>query len=526
VIRSAARKVRGAALLALLLATGCGRVEYALGASSGGTGDGATGDGATGDGATAPDAAGDAGAIDGGSSSPDASREDDGGGLVDAGDGGAIDAAGPSDAGPLDAGPARDGGGGVVTVTDLAIDSTGRAFVVGNFVGEIALGSDVATSTGRQSGYVAAIDPGGAPAWLHTVASDDLVELRDIAVGASGTTFTTGHVEGIASFDGNTHPATTLQDVLVLARDRAGALLWWHAYGADFNFQSSDIAFDPIRDRVIVGGLYLAFGVDPDFDGVVMPRSTNDQAFVVATSAAGTMQWGARPESGGEASVGGVAIVGDRICVAGRFSSDLDFDDRSPPELRAAGAYDAFVAGMAADGSFSWWRSLGGAAYDVGVGVAAVGDDCVVLARTDSAAAFGTGPLTVARFGPGSPGAIWTSAYGGDTTLIPSAILAEAGGGGVLVLGSFTQPSWTPTPGRTVTSAGGRDIFLARHDASGAMVSLRSFGSAADDPAGGLALAPGGVPMIAAALGAPAAIPGAVLTIRGGTDVALITLAP
>jgi hypothetical protein len=32
--------------------------------------------------------------------------------------------------------------------------------------------------------------------------------------------------------------------------------------------------------------------------------------------------------------------------------------------------------------------------------------------------------------------------------------------------------------------------------------------------------------MIAAALGAPAAIPGAVLTIRGGTDVALITLAP
>jgi hypothetical protein len=58
------------------------------------------------------------------------------------------------------------------------------------------------------------------------------------------------------------------------------------------------------------------------------------------------------------------------------------------------------------------------------------------------------------------------------------------------------------------------------------MVSLRAFGSAADDSTGGLALTPSGDVMVTMSLGAPSSIPGSVVVMRGGTDAALITLAP
>jgi hypothetical protein len=413
---------------------------------------------------------------------------------------------------------------GSIFPADVAVDPTGRAFVVGSFVGDLAFGTEIVSSTGVASGFVAAIDPGGAAVWLQVISSDSLGEMRDIAVTATGTTFATGNVEGLVSFDGNALP-TIHQDVLVLAHDRAGSLLWWHAYGADYNAQPSDVAWDPLRGQVIVGGLYLAFASDPDFDGLVLPRGNPDQAFVVAASETGTMQWGRRLACSQYANVIAVAAGVDRVCIVGRYELDLDVDDRRPVDLTSAGGQDGFVAGLAPDGTVEWSRSLGGTGFDAVVGVVVIEDDCVVTARTDGTELYGPGRIVVARYGASSPDAIWSSTYAGDATQIASAMIADVSGD-VYVLGTFAQPSWEPAPGHTVTSAGARDGFLARHDDTGAMVSLRAFGSAADDSTGGLALTPSGDVMVTMSLGAPSSIPGSVVVMRGGTDAALITLAP
>jgi hypothetical protein len=444
-----------------------------------------------------------------------------------------IDAAPAIDSGAADPGPpARvrrvSSGEGAEVALALAVDATGRAFVAGAFRGAIAFGALTALGAGTVNGFLAAIDPDGAAVWLDPLTTTGFAEIRSVAtIATSGEIVAVGQATSVATFAGVSHAAGSGQDAIVSVRSRDGALRWWHAYGADGNTQAHDVVWDSVAARLFVVGVYYASAVDADFAGTPLPRNRSDDGYAVAVDAAGIVQWARQHRASGNAITAAVDARDGRVCVAGLFANNLDLGADGSVDLVASGGVDGFVASLGADGSPRWSRAVGATAADWMAAVAVVGDDCLVLGRVDAAIdPYRTGRVLLARYGASSSDPIFAVRYDGELTQAPAALVVDAEGS-AYVSGSFGQPAWRPIAGGPeVIGAGGRDGFVAKHDARGALVWMRNFGGAADDAVDALALGPAGELVAALTLRGDAVIDGAAIDVRGASDVAVITLGP
>jgi hypothetical protein len=437
------------------------------------------------------------------------------------------DAAAAIDPGPSARVRLVSSGDGAEVAHGLAVDAMGRAFVAGGFTGAIELGTLTAVGAGMPNGFLAAIDPGGAAVWLDPLTSDGYAVMRSVAITESGEIAALGYGISILGFAGVGHSAGGGQDAIVSMRSRDGALRWWHAYGADGNTQGHDMSWDPTAARLFVVGVYYASALDADFAGTPLPRVPHDDGFAVAVDGAGIVQWVRQHHVVGNGITGAVDARDGRVCIAGLFENSLDLGADGAIDLVSSGGVDGFVAALAADGSPLWSRAIGETADDWTAAVAVVGDDCLVLGPVDSALdRYRTGRVVLARYGASSSDPIWSVHYDGELTQTPAA-LAVDDGGSAYVSGSFGQPAWFPIAGGpALTSAGGRDGFIAKHDPTGALVWMRSFGGEGDDSVTGLALDPSGDLVAVLTLRGDAVIDGAPIDVRGASDFALLTLTP
>ena len=129
------------------------------------------------------------------------------------------------------------------------------------------------------------------------------------------------------------------------------------------------------------------------------------------------------------------------VYVAGSFHGTVDFDPGPGVyNLTSAGGSDAFVAKYTPSGALLWARDMGGSGDDAGTGIA---------------------------LGPN---------------------------GAVYVAGSFSGTASFPAGanGLSLTSAGGKDIFVAKLDSFGNIVWVRAMGGTGDDVANAIAVAPDG----------------------------------
>ena len=400
----------------------------------------------------------------------------------------------------------RFGGSGVDGVSSVAVDPAGQfLYVTGGFKSSADLTGDGVpdvTPQGQTDAFsdvfLVKLDAvTGQTVWFRTLGSAYQDVANDVVTDGAAV-YVTGSFRGPADFDpgsntvtltpagsGNNRPA----DAFVWKLDAAGnyAAAWrlgstYDNYGL-VNDAGNSLALDG-------SSLYLqgSFGGTVDFDPSAVVQSKTSvggvDAFIARYTTSGQLTW--------VQSIGSVnyddsdfRMTADSgsLYLTGPFAGAIDFDPGiGITTLDNSSAYDdvATAKYSKADGSLAWARQFGGAGNDYG------GVECVIDPMT-GAVYFGmnsTTPSTNANIdlNPGNPGgefAIVSSdgflvkldangnylnawqvgGLGYDGSPRPMGLID----GTLYVAGTFEQTVTFPTGG-TLTSIGGRDMYLMAFD--------------------------------------------------------------
>lgn len=246
------------------------------------------------------------------------------------------------------------------------------------------------------------------------------------------------------------------------------------------------------------GNLYVTgyFAGTVTFGQTELTSDGATDIFVCKYSPAGVLQWARR--AGGSGSDSGIRLLvsDDAVYVTGYFSVTANFNTPSAGgsnEITSAGDEDAFVAKFSTDGAFHWARRAGGINNDRGHGVGISGNSIYIGGSFSNTANFNT-PSAFGSNTKVSSGAkdVFVAKYDELGTL---QWVRDAGGVGEDVINSLTvkdnfiyvDGGFSGTadfgPGNLVTSAGGKDIFLACYFDNSAIQWVKRAGGPADDEA-------------------------------------------
>ena len=252
-----------------------------------------------------------------------------------------------------------------------------------------------------------------------------------ICTDLAGNVYVTGEFELTAYFNGTPLTTAGLHDIFVAKYDPAGALLWVKRAGGPGGDGGHGISLDASGNVYVTG----EFEGVADFDNVILTANIGvNEIFIAKYSASGDVLWA--KQAGGTNKDKGLAISADAVgnsYITGWFNTWAYFGSTT---LVSVGEADIFVAKYNTDGDFKW-----------------------VQQGSDSAEAEGKG--------------ISADKYGN-----------------VYVAGYFNEK--VTFGSSTITSAGSRDIFLAKFDTSGNLQWLKQAGGSSGDVARALATDPSG----------------------------------
>ena len=324
-------------------------------------------------------------------------------------------------------------------------------------------GDGPGTSVTALDGYdifLARYTADGAVAWVRTAGSpsDDSVA---VGVAPEGGVFATGCVGPEAMFQGGANADVTLAGDaggMFAARYTAdGDLLWVKPTGGDADDYGWATA--PLPDGgVVVAGSFsnTVVFIDEARDDIALTATPSGQSDIVVARYApdGALLWAVQAGGEGEDSAWAAAAMPDgSVVIAGPMAApSAVFGAGEPKEtvLRCAGATDAYLARLNADGTLAWARQAGGPGTDKGLEIAPCPDGGVVTAGLyRQTAVFGAGEaretvLTVsawsdafvARYGP-EGNLIWALGIGGPSDQHAGA-MSVGDEGSVWVMGRTT----------------------------------------------------------------------------------------
>lgn len=189
------------------------------------------------------------------------------------------------------------------------------------------------------------------------------------------------------TFNGTTNASTGFFDLYVAGFDAAGAPSWHQRYGSSRPDLFADAALSPQGDIVAVG----TFGEDFTMGPSALNNNAGTDAFVARISPTdGTTVWATSMSGAAEESAGGVAVVGDQVVLAGLFQGTATIGGET---VMAAGAgTDLYLAHVNySDGVAIGARTLGGANGTItGAGeLAGLADTVVMTGAFQGMADFG-----------------------------------------------------------------------------------------------------------------------------------------
>ena len=336
-------------------------------------------------------------------------------------------------------------------------------------------------------------------------------EGRAVAKDASGNVYVTGFFAGTADFDPGTGTANLSsaggQDIFIAKYNASGNYVWANRIGGASNDIAYAIALDGSGNVHITG--YMQ-GSNVDFDPGAGTAGLSSAGawdiFIAKYDASGNYLWANRM-GGTSSEVGyGIALDGSgNVHITGAFlSTTADFDPGpGTANLTNAGNDEIFVAKYDASGNYLWAGRTGGTNSDIGYGIA-VDDSGNVYATgsfrgsnvdfdpgagTATLSSAGNSDIFISKY-DASGNYVWAKRLGG-TTGDEGYGIALDGSGNLHVTGYFQSSSADFDPGAgtaNLSTAGGRDVFIAKYDASGNYIWAKQMGGTNDDNGYGIAL--------------------------------------
>jgi len=267
----------------------------------------------------------------------------------------------------------------------LAVDGSGNVYVIGIFRAadvdfDPTEGVDLRSSNGSADVFLLRLDTDGSYAWCATIGGIEFDHGKSAAVGPADQVVMVGYFGG-SNVDFDPTQGTDFRssagssDIFVTQLGLDGQYGWTQVVGGG----DLDTAFAVATDsagQIVVAGWFRSEMVDFDPSAGEDWHACNSEAdaYVTKLGADGSYGW-TRTFGGAELdySYALAAVVdgaGD-VYVAGEFrGSDVDFDPGLGQDLRSsAGASDAFVSKLGADGSYRFCRTFGGTFFDVARGL-------------------------------------------------------------------------------------------------------------------------------------------------------------
>lgn len=280
---------------------------------------------------------------------------------------------------------------------ELAVDSSDNVLVVGQYIGDLTIGSD-SSSTSARSGFLAKFNSSGSPLFarfFESSSSSYKVYSEGIAVASNDSSIAvSGAFTGIVDFgDGplTSSNGGTSSDTFVAKFDSAGNALWSSNYGPS---RGQHVGADSSGNVIISG--YFSGSLDFGSNTPTLTSSGTEATFVAKFDSNGTDVW-SKSFPYARTWYHGLAISpsGD-VLLAGRFRNSVNFGGGT---LTSAGGSapsgsDVFIAQWDATGAHITSARYGSAEYDIATSIAvdSVGD-IVLFGGHEIGIDFGGEPL-------------------------------------------------------------------------------------------------------------------------------------
>lgn len=428
----------------------------------------------------------------------------------------------------------------------IAVDSTGNAYVMGEFSGTADLDPGPLTQNiaaqGNVDTFVARYGPAGGVRWALGIGGigEDLA--GDVAISGAYV-YVGGGFSGTVDFDSG--PAITRRtssgslDGFILKLDRAtGSLVWVGIIKGPGEDMVRSVSVDGSGGIVVAGHFSQTADLDPS-GGVASRTSAGiTDVFIAKVHGDGTLGWARRVGGSGIDAAVAVRIDGSgNVFTAGYFSNTVDLDPGSAIHTRMShGSFDVFALKLTSAGSFVWGASVGGSSTDYGNALSVTGVGQVYLAGNfQSTVDFDPGAGTQHRTSNGSYDMFvlklkvdgtfaWVATAGGGG--YESANGIAVGTDGVETTGSFAAAvdfdpsfaSFTLSP----AGSGEADVFVWTLSSAGGFVDAWRMGGTSGDVGFDIALSGSNVYTTGLIFGSGDYDPGAgtlTLTSHGDDDV-------
>lgn len=361
----------------------------------------------------------------------------------------------------------------------LATDAAGNVWMTGEFGDVSTFGKFTLTSKGDLDFFVAKYSPKGECLWAQQGGGSGTDRGYAVAVDKHGNCFVTGHYQSSdATFGGG---ATLRQrggyDVFTAKYDPNGKLLWLHTAGGDKYDYGHGIGTDRAGNCYVTGAVVG----NSTFDDRAFQNPTGGHLFVAKYSGGGKLLWLRQGEGGGSE---GESIAVDKdgnSWAAGSAGADAKFGQVS---VKASGRKLLLVKhdrnGKALWAAVGTGTALGGASS---VAVDAAGNSYLGVIfngkplRGSTAITY---DIAVAKYDAG--GALAWEQYGGGPGVDYCLSIAADPQGGCYATGEISANGKALFGGgRSLTSAGGQDLFVAHYDSAGRLAWLHQAGLEKND---------------------------------------------
>lgn len=326
-----------------------------------------------------------------------------------------------------------------------------------------------------------------------------------VEVDNMGNIYLSGHYQGTVDFDPgpSVYNLTSVggRDIFLAKFNPFGTLIWAKSIGSNTDDSGGSIVLD-INNYIYLTGYFTGIAdFDPSLNVQNLTAVGGQDIFIAKYDSMGIYCW-ARSIGGTGNEYGRYIILdgSNDIGLTGTLGSTADFDPGPGiMNLNTNGSSDIFFAKFDTTCNLIWAKGIGGTVQDFGYGIATDSLKNVYLtgyfqATTDfdpgpgvqNLIAVGSGDIFIAKYD--SNGVyIWAGGMGGSLLDYGFKILAEPSGD-FLITGAFENPiDFDPGPGvQNFVSFGGRDIFLAKYNASGNFLWVKQMGGPTDDQGFGL----------------------------------------
>lgn len=326
-----------------------------------------------------------------------------------------------------------------------------------------------------------------------------------ITVDASGNVYVAGEFYGTSDFDpgSGTYNLTSggLSDAFVCKLDVNGNLLWARQFSGASHSRAQGVAVDASGNVYTIGTFNNSCDFNPGAGNFTLTAVGGYDSWVTKLNSSGNFVW-ARQYGGSGAEIGYSVDIdpSGNVLTCGYFWGTSDFDPNGGTyNMTSNGTADGYIVKLTSGGALTWAKQIGGTGYDVAYSIEsdAAGNPHVAGGfwnTVDFDPNGGTYNLTSAGQGDvwvlklTSAGVFdWAGQLGGTSDELASA-LAVDGSGNVLTTGRFEGTADFDPGAGTVnrTSAGGRDIFVSKLDASGGFLRAMAMGGTGDDHGQGI----------------------------------------